>query len=406
MRRIVLLTSLYPTLDKDYTVTPVCHYFVKEWKRAGHDVRVVNITSRYFGIINVLAKPVLSIIKAKTGFSIYTNSPKISNTYIYEGVEVLNIPVKKLYPHQYPSLDKCKEIAYEIKRYLDNGNFIPDIITGHIINPSLGIINYLKQFYSCKTCLVSHGYVDDVKKFPLKDPLSIVDVWGFRSSVHYRRFIEEYGGKYKGFVCHSGIPEKYIEKFPKHYRTPIENFCFLGSLFKLKKVDVLIKAFGRINNPNVKLNIIGGGAEYKKLLSLTKSLHIEKIIKFWGKQQRDNAQEIMRNTDCYVMISKEAFGLVYIEAMAKGLVTVGLKNSGIDGVIRDGVNGFLCQDQTEESLVELLNKILSLSIEDLNIISENAWKTATEMTDFKMATEYIKNIENAEKMNSKPADVL
>ena len=30
MRRIVLLTSLYPTLDKDYTVTPVCHYFVKE----------------------------------------------------------------------------------------------------------------------------------------------------------------------------------------------------------------------------------------------------------------------------------------------------------------------------------------------------------------------------------------
>lgn len=38
----------------------------------------------------------------------------------------------------------------------------------------------------------------------------------------------------------------------------------------------------------------------------------------------------------------EAFGLVYVEAMAKGCITVATAGQGIDGVIVDGKMVFVC----------------------------------------------------------------
>ena len=42
------------------------------------------------------------------------------------------------------------------------------------------------------------------------------------------------------------------------------------------------------------------------------------------------------------MISQgEAFGLVYLEAMARGCITIASRGEGFDGIIKDGINGFL-----------------------------------------------------------------
>ena len=49
----------------------------------------------------------------------------------------------------------------------------------------------------------------------------------------------------------------------------------------------------------------------------------------------------MEESDVFAMVSSpETFGLVYIEAMAKGCVTIGSKGEGIDGVIVNNENGF------------------------------------------------------------------
>lgn len=86
----------------------------------------------------------------------------------------------------------------------------------------------------------------------------------------------------------------------------------------------------------------------------------------------------------------EAFGLVYVEAMAKGCITIATKGQGIDGVIIDGVNGFLCEPNNPEALAKVINRIKSLSTEELNSISKKAVKTASELTDRKVAETYIK----------------
>ena len=59
--------------------------------------------------------------------------------------------------------------------------------------------------------------------------------------------------------------------------------------------------------------------------------------------KREEVIRQMDNHDVFVMISRnETFGLVYLEAMARGCITIASRNEGFDGVIEHGVNGFLC----------------------------------------------------------------
>lgn len=62
------------------------------------------------------------------------------------------------------------------------------------------------------------------------------------------------------------------------------------------------------------------------------------------------------------MISKaETFGLVYLEAMSMGCLTVASRHEGMEGIIEDGVNGFLCNAGDEFELAQVINKINNLS---------------------------------------------
>ena len=127
---------------------------------------------------------------------------------------------------------------------------------------------------------------------------------------------------------------------------------------------------------------------------------MSKSISFMGFLDRDKIMNYLDKSECFVMISKgEAFGLVYLEAMARGLITIGSKREGIDGVIVHGVNGFLCSSGDKNELVEIFKHINSLSSDEKKLVSDNAIKTAQEMTDFNVADKYLRTIQNFNKLN-------
>jgi glycosyltransferase involved in cell wall biosynthesis len=141
------------------------------------------------------------------------------------------------------------------------------------------------------------------------------------------------------------------------------------------------------------LDIVGEGMERENLFLLTQRLELQSNVKFHGNLQRDELQTIMDNADCFIMVSEsEAFGLVYLEAMAKGCITIGTRGEGIDGVIQHGLNGFLCEARNSDQLSEIIVNINSLSQEKLTEISKMAIETAQEMTDSKVADRYLKNV--------------
>lgn len=109
---------------------------------------------------------------------------------------------------------------------------------------------------------------------------------------------------------------------------------------------------------------------------------------------RLEVQTYLRQNGIFVMISRdETFGLVYLEAMAAGCITIASKDEGFDGIIRDGINGFLCKSGDFEELALIVDKIKRMRESELLAISKAAMDTAYSLSEPQVAENYIKMIE-------------
>ena len=100
------------------------------------------------------------------------------------------------------------------------------------------------------------------------------------------------------------------------------------------------------------------GDEYKqKVTKLLKELDLEKYVEFVGVKIGKELQELYRKARIFYLPSKnETFGIVYVEAMASGTPIVAMKNSAVQYVVKDGVTGFLRNDEEgqKEAILRLL----------------------------------------------------
>lgn len=401
MKNILLITNIYPNNDSNYSGTSVCHYFTREWVKLGYNIKVIHLHSTLPILFNFLPSKFYNYYRAKTGSLIYRKPIRVVQKYFVENVEVLYIPLFKFFP-RVKFRQKTINRALEIIEYeLLISNFIPDIITIHFTYPQLQLLSLLKtKFPKAKTSAIFH---DDGSLIPQIYPeykiyFDSVNVCGFRSEAFRTNFELNFGKQKDSFICYSGIPEEYInDNIKKDFSKRINHFSFLGSLFQLKRVDDTIKSLKNVfDNENFRFDIIGDGAERANIEGLINELGLGDRVKLYGEVQRDKAQEILEESQCFIMISsREAFGLVYVEAMAKGCITIGTKGQGIDGVIKHGENGFLCNSSNVEELTNLIKEIINLPNYELQRISNNAIETAKDLTDRKVAEHYINSVINA-----------
>lgn len=400
MKNILLITSIYPNNDPEYGGTKVCHTFTMEWQRLGYNVRVVHLESLFPRPFYWIGKLLYKRIQAKTGFVAYTKTPKNNICYMVDDVSVLFVPIPKLIPHSSPSVKAMHKACKWICDQLDKDGFVPDIITAHFVLPQLEMVHLLKQrFPIVKSCLVLHGGSSVIIKCYSDNYIELmksIDVWGFRSKAFKDDFDARFGEHQHEFICYSGIPENYICSSKKDCSSKIKRFVFVGSLYKLKNVDITIKALNQVfGEEDYIFDIVGDGAEYDNLKRLVNDLGMQKKVVFHGKKTRDEAQEILVGADCFVMVSsREAFGLVYLEAMAKGLIVIGTKGQGIDGVVKNGENGFLCESNNVDELAKVIKTVSQMSIEGRQRVSDLSIETAKELTDSKVAEHYINSIIN------------
>jgi L-malate glycosyltransferase len=400
MKNILVLSTMYPTPYSDFH-TPVVHYFTTEWVKMGYNVKVIHYQSKfpifYYWIASIFTRRVARFIGNDY---VETKQRTKEIHFIKDNVQVSSIPLFKLIPHRGYSK---KTISKQINNIIiDNNsqNFIPDAIIGHFHNPQIEIVSKLKDIYTeARSCIVLHESTNSIKETyyrNYKKLMNNIDVWGFR----YKSLKEEFENNYfdykKTFICHSGIPDSYINPPIRNFKDKVTKFCFVGQLIKLKRVEDILYSL-KIAFPlnDFEFNIIGEGMERGELERISKFLEIDSVVKFWGKLNRDEVQNIMKESDCYVMVSEsEAFGLVYLEAMGKGCITIGTKGQGIDGIINDEVNGFLCESSNSNELADIIRQINSFSPEKLTEISINAIETIKELTNKKVANKYIKTVLN------------
>lgn len=397
MKNILLLSPIYPGPNIPKESTPVVHYFAKEWVKMGHKVIVIHYVVNFPNFVYKLCKPFAN--QLSSFFSSTIRVEKVSEiTYELDGVIIKRIPMSKLIPHSRYSKNMISIALQKTLSFCKEQSFTPDCITAHWLNPQIQLLQLLKQTYRVPTCLVFHDFGIDLKsifKDSAYDYMKSIDVLGFRSAAIKQRFESEFNFKKPNFFCYSGIPESYLlNATSDRVFSSVHSFIFVGTLIKRKFPAEIVTAVSHsFKHEHYSISFIGEGAEDKKILRNAKKARCIDRVNLLGRMNRESVCQQLLQHDVFIMISKdETYGLVYLEAMAVGCITIAAKNEGFDGIIQNGINGFLCEAGNVTELSSIISQIRLMTSEELSVISNNAIKTARMLTDSKVAENYINNI--------------
>ncbi len=127
---------------------------------------------------------------------------------------------------------------------------------------------------------------------------------------------------------------------------------FVGSAFQRKGLDRLIAAISE----EMRLLVVGTGDHLRRYRAMAARRGLERRVSFLGFAA--DVRPCYAAADVVVLPSRsEAFGMSILEAMACGLPAIVSANSGVAGLIQDGINGFLMD--SPETLGPLLRWLVA-----------------------------------------------
>ncbi len=397
--KILILTAVYPRPDApfDSTATKVIQYFADAWKESGNEVVVVHTANRLPAPLYRLPKGIKDRIKAATGFEVPDRSITRACDYQINGIRVLRRPLRKTIPRRLHADRVIGRCAADIHASLQSAGFVPDLIVGHWASPNAQLLAALRTYYACPNAVVFHS-VDYAQKYPkqMAKALQSIDRVGARSKAIANGVQAALATKQKPFVCYSGIPDTFAAQMQELSRTDftqVKRFLYAGTLMARKNVDTVLRALADLQQREWVLDVVGEGDCMASLRELAVALNVADRVRFHGRLPRERVLEMMGRADVFTMVSRdEAFGLVYLEAMAAGCLTVGSCDEGIDGVIKDGENGFLCTAGDATELSAVYTRIFEMSGEARRTVAERGKRTALAMTDSAVAADYLKKL--------------
>lgn len=160
------------------------------------------------------------------------------------------------------------------------------------------------------------------------------------------------------FVIHYGLADIQVE--PRILKKDSDSQVRIGTIGRLtpqKNLPLLLRSFSIAQKKSpikLTLTIIGTGPEERQLKELSSFLDLESSV-FW-KGQIVDVNSFYRSQDIFILTSDyEGFGLVLLEAMAKGLPIIARGVSSIPEVLGEGHPGLVYSDNPErisEKIIE------------------------------------------------------
>ena len=230
------------------------------------------------------------------------------------------------------------------------------IIHGHINYPSLNFLNFITKKYNCKTILQHHAldvlqmktginipFLKEIQnKFILcyfRKISNQIDTHIAVSSVVKENLVK-INSKLKDsiYVCINGVDTSkfYIDKKTNNISSKFIIGC-VANFWKLKDQITLLKAVKLLNNKgidNIHIKFVGTGKTLKSCYDYSKKNQID--CEFINEIKHSELVSFYNQLDLFVLPSKyEAFGCVYLEAHACGIPFIGVKNQGIQDIIKE-----------------------------------------------------------------------
>ncbi|MCI9380192.1 MAG: glycosyltransferase family 4 protein [Dorea sp.] len=398
---ILIITQLYPQLDDvgDNKPTKTVEYFAKEWVKKGHIVVVVHCPSKFpflFYLIPPKIKNKLAGATSNIFPSIRSRRKLVREEF---GIRVYRFPMLKLLPGDGYSTYVMQLQAKKICESLNKSNFEPDLVVGHFANPSTELTAIIANEYGAKSSIVFHHDCTErnIKKYRIIKSIAEIQAIGARSVIESEEIKKRLKLEKTPFVCYSGVPNDAVQNVKitcnkQDFSEGIRHI-YVGSLIKRKHLDVVIKSFLSTAGEKDSLTVVGGGPEEDSLKLLVNKLKANNRIIFTGRIPRDEVLKKMGEAQVFTLISHgETFGMVYIEAMLQGCLTIASKGGGFDGLIQDGINGFICEPGNQKCLENVYKRIAGMTTEERNKIGQAAIDVAVHFSESEVAERYLDDI--------------
>lgn len=139
---------------------------------------------------------------------------------------------------------------------------------------------------------------------------------------------------------------------------------FVGGLdtpHYFKGVSVLLESLAKIDDPTLKLVVVGDGDLKQKYMQQAETLGLGKRVIFAGRVSDEMLPAHYAMCDFFVLPSitmGEAFGIVLIEAMSTGKPVIASSLPGVRSVVTNGVDGFHVKPNDAEALAGCIQQML------------------------------------------------
>lgn len=269
--------------------------------------------------------------------------------------------------------------------------FAPDVVHAHTLGFDSDLGAWLKKKLKCPLVVTTHGsdtsdpHMRGEKEW-LKKCCDRADaVVGVSSKLV--RELTDCGAQTRLQSILNGFAVQYISAEKKK----ADSWIQVGHLIPQKHQDVTIRAFASYLSsvPQARMTVVGEGPDRNRLETLCEELGVTHAVRFTGQLPNREVLAEMAVSQFFVMPSHpEGFGVVYLEAMASGCVTIGTEGEGIADLIVHGQNGFLVPPDDTEAIVSVIEQCLQnqkIAVE----IAEAGRQAAMSLTWTKNAQQYI-----------------
>ncbi|AFZ66503.1 glycosyltransferase [Deinococcus peraridilitoris] len=121
-------------------------------------------------------------------------------------------------------------------------------------------------------------------------------------------------------------------------------YLTMSRLVPYKKIDLIVRTFGRLDRPLV---VIGDGPERGRLEALAGP-----NVTFLGRQEDPVAADLMSRCKAFVFAADEDFGITPVEAQAAGAPVIAYGHGGSLETVQANRTGLHFYEQTEDSLLQ------------------------------------------------------
>lgn len=349
----ILMTNFTKMINDSGGVAKVCCAFANEMVKRGHQVIIMHSdekTGKFFFPIdnnvtcyNAKQNADGSLIK----FPVHWKA-------LRELYRVFNKRKAQTFNRNFGE----KYLIKNIKACIDKVQ--PDVIVSYQLEGSVYLLHKLKV--NIPVITMSHreqkDYYDEKEQFALE-----------HSTVYqvlvpsFERYINKKLPKVKTITIGNAIPQDdFCVDLAKDKET--HKIVFVGRLTKNhKRPQLLIQAFAKLatKHPNWIVELWGQTFRksfYNELQDMIKGNNLQDRVYLKGTS--NSIPEVLKKADILAFPSEyEGFGMALAEGMCVGLPAVGYKSCvGVNELIIDGQNGYLCDDGIEP-FAEALDRLMS-----------------------------------------------